>query len=156
MAGPVIPLRLVLVSLRVGERGPLAEALAKTQLPNDDVDEPRHLFFRFDTSDGMPVGFGGLEIHASDALLRSVVTLPPVRRRGIGRAIVAALEEEAARHGCRAIFLLTIGASRFFAGLGYEKCRRMNVPASIRATRQFAKLCPDSAEAMKKHISPAA
>src|SRR6516225_1695212 len=63
----------------------------KAGLPADDVGDARLLFWRFETTD-IPVGFGGLEIHGSDALLRSLVTLPPLRQIGMGAAMVAVLE----------------------------------------------------------------
>ena len=64
----------------------------------------------------MPVGFGGLEIFGDQALLRSVVTLPPVRNRGIGTAIVSTLEAEARIRGCLAVWLATDQAAAFFRG----------------------------------------
>jgi GNAT superfamily N-acetyltransferase len=86
-----------------------ARCSAKARLPVDDVEASGPLFRRFETADSIPVGFGGLEIHGEDGLLRSVVILPPLRGRGrgIGSALVAQLENEAALHGCRAVWLLT-------------------------------------------------
>src|SRR6516164_9114718 len=86
--------------LRAGERGALMAALARAKLPTADVEAPGRLFWRFETRDEVPVGFGGLEVHGDDALLRSLVTLPPVGGRDIGTAIVAALEFEARLHKC--------------------------------------------------------
>ncbi|MBI4273455.1 MAG: GNAT family N-acetyltransferase [Rhizobiales bacterium] len=139
--------------LRTDERGPLANALARAGLPVDDLDVPGRLFFRFETSNATPVGYGGLEILGADALLRSVVTLPPARRQGIGSAIVAALEAEAITYRCRAIYILTADAADFFLRLGYAKCARAEVPEEIRATKQFSALCPANADVMVKRIS---
>ena len=130
--------RLVAHPLAVGERGPMAAALAKAQLPADDVDDPGRLFWRFDTIDDMPVGFGGIEICGDAALLRSIMTLPPVRTRGIGGAIVQALEAEAALQGCRHCYLLTMSGPGFFERLGYARCDPAAVPKGIRDTRLFA------------------
>jgi amino-acid N-acetyltransferase len=146
------PQRLVLRPLRDGERDVLSAALAKSGLPVDDLDAPGHLFWRFETKDDIPAGFGGLEIHGDDALLRSVVTLPPVREGGIGSAIVATLEIEAQRRGARAIWLLTTSAAGFFRRLGYAACDRAVVPAAIRGTREFSALCPASADVLMKRI----
>jgi N-acetylglutamate synthase-like GNAT family acetyltransferase len=146
------PQRLALRPLRGGERDVLAAALTKAGLPVDDLDAPGHLFWRFETKDDIPAGFGGLEIHGDDALLRSVVTLPPVREGGIGSAIVATLEVEAQRRGARAIWLLTTSAAGFFRRLGYAACDRAVVPAAIRATREFSALCPASADVLMKRI----
>jgi amino-acid N-acetyltransferase len=145
--------RLVARPLRSGERGSLSAALAKAGLPTADIETPGQLFWRFETVDEVPVGFGGLEVHGADALLRSLVTLPPVRSRGIGAAIVAALEFEAGLHGCRNLWLLTGSAAGFFDRLGYAKCDRAVVPEAIRATAEFAALCPADADLLVKRLA---
>src|SRR5215831_8849230 len=99
--------------LRAGERAALKAVLAKSNLPTADIEVPGHLFWRFETRDEVPVGFAGLEVHGEDALLRSLVTLPPVRGRGFGSAMVAALEFEARLHGCRGLWLITTVAADF-------------------------------------------
>jgi amino-acid N-acetyltransferase len=144
--------RLMAIPLKPFERGALKAALVKVQLPAEDIDVPEHLFWRFETIQDVPVGFGGLEIHGRDALLRSLVILPPLRSRGLGAAVAAHLETEAAAHGCAAIWLLTTAATEFFARLGYEKCERSQVPEGIRATREFAALCPASADVLFKRL----
>jgi N-acetylglutamate synthase-like GNAT family acetyltransferase len=138
--------------LAAWERDGLKAALTKAGLLADDVAEPDRLFWRFERHDDMPVGFGGLEIHGTDALLRSIVILPPLRRRGSGRAVVGALEQEAQRHGCGAIYLLTMSEADFFARLGYAACARDKVPDAIRSSRQFAALCPETAAVMVKRM----
>jgi GNAT superfamily N-acetyltransferase len=87
--------RLLATPLAAWERDGLKAALLKVRLPADDVGDARLLFWRFETVEDIPVGFGGLEIHGSDALLRSLVTLPPLRQIGMGAAMVATLETEA-------------------------------------------------------------
>ena len=146
------PPRLFAFPLKVGERGALAKALAKARLPTDDLDSPGPLFWRFETADSIPVGFGGLEIYGEDALLRSILILPPLRRRGLGTAVVAQLEIEAAVLKCRAVWLLTDGGSEFFDRLGYARCDRAVVPEAIRDTRQFTALCPESASVLVKRL----
>jgi N-acetylglutamate synthase-like GNAT family acetyltransferase len=137
--------------LAAWERQGLKAALAKAGLPDADIDAADLFFWRFETND-MPAGFGGLEVHGDAALLRSVVTLPPVRRNGIGRAIVEKLETEALAHGVRRMFLLTTDCALFFARLGYGPCGRETVPAAILATRQFTELCPATATVMAKEL----
>ena len=106
-----------------------------------------------ETVEDIPVGFGGLEIHGSDALLRSLVTLlPPLRQLGMGAAMVAVLETEARALKCRAIYLLTASDANFFGRLGYAPCARNEVPEAIRASRQFAEFCAPTVAAMVKHI----
>jgi N-acetylglutamate synthase-like GNAT family acetyltransferase len=142
--------KLMAHPLRAGERGALAAALAKASLPTADIEAPGRLFWRFEIRDEVPVGFGGLEIHGEDALLRSLLTLPPVRSRGVGSAMVAALEFEARLHGCRSVWVITTTAADFFARLGYARCGRAVVPPGIRETEEFSTLCPASADVLMK------
>jgi N-acetylglutamate synthase-like GNAT family acetyltransferase len=148
---PRPPVRLTPHPLAGWERGDLLAALKKAGLPVDDLPEPGRLFWRFESND-VPVGFGGLEIHHDHALLRTVVTLPPVRNRGVGRAIVSALESEARLHDCRKMWALTATHAAVFERLGYRQCRREEVPDVIRGTQQFARLCPADAQVMLKHL----
>jgi N-acetylglutamate synthase-like GNAT family acetyltransferase len=143
---------VVALPLATWERDGMKAALAKAQLPVDDIEAPGRFFWRFEQS-YTPVGFGGLEIHGPDALLRSVVTLPPVRGRGIGAAIVAMLETEASIAGCRTAWLLTVSATPYFEKLGYETRDRAAVPEAIRASAEFTALCPADATAMAKPLA---
>ena len=145
--------RLLATPLAAWERDGLKAALVKARLPADDVGDPSRLFWRFETYEDVPVGFGGLELHGHDALLRSVVTLPPVRQVGMGAAIVAALEVEALARKCRAIYLLTTSEADFFGRLGYCACARNEVPEAVRASAQFAAHCPQNATAMVKGMA---
>jgi N-acetylglutamate synthase-like GNAT family acetyltransferase len=143
--------QLFALPLAPWERGGLTAALLRAGLPTDDVDAPDVLFWRFERND-MPVGFGGLEVHDDQALPRSLVTLPPVRHRGIGTAMVEVLETEAVARNIRALYLLTTDCVGFFARLGYAPLGRDEVPAAIRATAQFAAPCPPTATAMTKPL----
>lgn len=142
--------RLLRSPLAAWERDGLKAALVKAGLPADDVGDPRLLFWRFETYEDVPVGFGGLELHGDDALLRSVVTLPPLRQVGMGAAIVSALEAEARANNCRAIYLVTASDQHFFAGLGYAPCAHGDVPRAIRDSRQF--VAPGTAVVMVKRV----
>lgn len=135
--------------LAVWERDGLAAALAKAGLPADDLESPGLLLWRFENDD-VPVGFGGLEVFGDQALLRSVVTLPPVRNLGIGTAIVTTLEAEARIRGCRVAWLVTDKAADFFRGRGYRACERSEAPGSIRAAAPFVH--PETASAMMKPL----
>jgi amino-acid N-acetyltransferase len=80
------------------------------------------------------------------------VTLPPVRQVGMGAAMVAMLETEARALKCRSVYLLTTSEMKFFERLGYAACARTAVPEAVRASRQFAALCPATATSMVKRI----
>jgi amino-acid N-acetyltransferase len=144
--------RLIATPLAAWEREGFKAALVKAKLPADDVDDPHVLVWRFEAAEGTPVGFGGLELFGGDALLRSLVTLPPVRQVGMGAAMVAMLETEARALKCRSVYLLTTSEMKFFERLGYAACARSAVPEAVRASRQFAALCPATATPMVKRI----
>jgi len=148
----VMTRRLVAIPMAPWERDGIKAALVKAKLPADDLGDARVLVWRFETIEGTPVGFGGLEIFGRDALLRSLVTLPPLRQVGMGAAMVAMLETEARALKCHAIYLLTASGTDFFARLGYATCARSDVPQAVRSSRQFAELCPASAVAMVKRL----
>ena len=126
--------------------------LADAQLPAADL-TAAHLahFFGCGPKDG-PHGVGGVEIHGSDALLRSLCVDDRVRGQGCGKALVAALEGHAREQGARRITLLTTTAADFFAGLGYRATPREAAPAGIRGTPEFSALCPVSAAFMAKDL----
>ena len=126
--------------------------LSAATLPVDDL-TPAHLedFFGCGAPDA-PQGVGGIEIHGHDALLRSLAVDAQARGRGCGTALVAALEAHAREHGVRRVYLLTTTAARFFEGLGYRVVARDDAPASIRATEEFAALCPAGAAFMAKAL----
>jgi N-acetylglutamate synthase-like GNAT family acetyltransferase len=142
--------RLLATPLAIWEREGVHTALVKAGLPADDTREPHVLLWRFETYENVPAGFGGLEIHGSDALLRSLVTLPLLRQVGLGAGMVSMLETEARARNCRRIYLLTTSQTKFFKRLGYAACARDAVPDAIRKSRQFAVLCPAGATAMVK------
>jgi N-acetylglutamate synthase-like GNAT family acetyltransferase len=144
---------LVAIPLAAWEREGLSAALKGAGLPTDDLADASRHFWRFSFADDIPAGFGGLELHGTDALMRSITTLPPLRGRGFARAIVKALEAEAMLLKCDAVFLLTTSAQPLFEKLGYTVVDRASVPAAIRATTQFAALCPASAAVMTKRLA---
>ena len=146
--------RLFAQPLAVWERDGLAAVLAKAKLPRDDIGAEGPSFWRFVTEDDVPVGFGGLEMHGDDALLRSIVILPPVRRRGAGRTIVGLLETEATMRGAKTVWLLATETTTFFEQLGYAACDRAQAPQAIRSTAEFAGLGPGSASLMRKSLEP--
>jgi amino-acid N-acetyltransferase len=142
--------RLRAVPLATFERDGLKAALNKAGLPSEDVEQSGPLFWRFDSEDDIPAGFAGLELRGPDALLRSLVTLPPRRRAGIGRAMVAVVEQEARLRGCDAIYVLA-PAPDYFVRVGYAALSRAAVPEAIRASSQFhSPICAGAAAMMKE------
>ncbi len=134
----------------------IASLLAASALPTDDLEhQDLSLFIVEDGRDGLG-GVGGLEHCGNSALLRSVAIAEALRGQGRARAMVARLEALAASHAIDELFLLTETAADFFAGLGYAVRDRATVPDSVRGSRQFSSICPDSATVMAKRVGPVA
>jgi arsenate reductase len=132
----------------------LRAALAAAGLPTDDLALPDRSLFAYRTTGGTLVGYGGLELLGRDVLVRSLVTLPPWRGRGAGRAILAILLRRAFDLGARRAWLLTTDAAGFFTKAGFRPADRAMAPAPVRATRQFLDLCPASATLLERAIEP--
>ena len=99
------------------------------------------------------VGCAGLEVLGEAGLLRSVAVDEAHRGTGLGKELVAAIEEHARKQGVSELYLLTTTAEAFFAGLGYRKLAREAAPADIAGTAQFAELCPSSSSFMTKTLT---
>lgn len=124
--------------------------LHANELPVDDIDTSAG--FVLARSDGDVVGCGGLEVYDTVGLLRSVAVAGDHRGQGYGRTITHHLEQTARQRGVSTLYLLTTTAAPFFASLGYASIDRSAVPDAIRATREFAELCPDTATCMTKEL----
>jgi N-acetylglutamate synthase-like GNAT family acetyltransferase len=142
---------LFALPLATWERGGIKAALARAGLPAEDVETDGPLFWRFERDD-VPVGFAGIEVHGTDAVLRSLITLPPVRQQGIGGAMIDKMEVEARARGANAIYLLTRDFIAFFARLGYAPCGRERLPPAIAAAGPFAQPRFADATAMVKQV----
>ena len=79
--------RLLATPLAAWERDGLAAALVKAGLPADDVGDPNVLFWRFESYEDVPVGFGGLEVHGSEADFFSRLGYAPCVRGDLPDAI---------------------------------------------------------------------
>lgn len=63
--------------------------------------------------------------HALTPWLAGLFVAPAHRRRGVGEALVAAIEQEARRRGHRELFLYTTGAADYYARLGWQVSDRL-------------------------------
>jgi amino-acid N-acetyltransferase len=129
----------------------LAEAAG---LPTKDLDHLELSHFFGAGAPERPVGIVGLELMDQVGLLRSLAVDHEVRGSGIGQALVAAAERHARAEGVAVLYLLTTTAAGFFDRLGYTPADREGLPAAIRSTREFREICPASAVAMAKTLTP--
>jgi amino-acid N-acetyltransferase len=118
----------------------------------DDIGDPSVLFWRFETFEDIPVGFGGIEVHGRDALLRSLLVLPPLRQLGMGAAIVGLLEIEARALKCETMYVVTGSLRELFVRLGYAACAVGSVPEHIQESREFVRGGARSVTMMKRFM----
>jgi len=102
--------------------------------------------------EGVIVGCAAVEQYGSVGLLRSVCVAADKRGTGLGRGLVAAVEELAAGRGIGELFLLTESAEGWFPRLGYMPSTRAAIPAALSASPELAGACPESAAVLSKVI----
>ena len=83
------------------------------------------------TFDGEPVAIGGVRgLDTEVAEIKSMYVVPSARGAGLGRQLLARLEQIAAAHGCRAVRLDTAthltGAIALYRALGYHEIPAYN------------------------------
>lgn len=136
---------------RPGDVEPIRALLASVQLPAADVGAGNQRFV-IARDGGDVVGCAGLERYGRAALLRSLAVTPARQGEGIGQALYERILEEARAVGAEELYLLTTTAERLFARLGFERVAREAVPADVRASAEFASLCPATAVCMRRTI----
>ncbi|MGE3831471.1 MAG: arsenic resistance N-acetyltransferase ArsN2 [Parvibaculaceae bacterium] len=129
----------------------LKDSLMDAHLVAEDIEDGAARFFQF-THGHAICGYGGIELHGRDALIRSLVVLPVFRSNGIGKKCVDQLERLARSAGATQGFLATTTAKGFFERVGYRAIDRSEVPPRILATRQLSGLCPSTAPLMHKAL----
>lgn len=134
------------------DRDLLVRWLEAAGLPTDDLTDAHMRRFLVMTGAGEPLGMIGLECFDEIGLLRSLVVEPTARSAGVGRELVAALEQDARREGVTELWLLTIDAEEWFEKLGYASSLRDAAPGAIRNTPEFSGLCPGDAVLMRKAL----
>ena len=138
-----------------GDRAAVKALLEAAGLPTADLDERLIRRFLVGEREGRVVGAVACEpAGANSGLLRSLVVAPDWQGRGVGERLVAEIEAVARSQGVRVLYLLTETAEGFFDRMGYVATDRRQAPAEVRATSEFAGLCPASAACMRKDLNP--
>ena len=140
-----------MTTLTITPMASLEELVPAEGLPVDDIEDDGRAFFAFHHA-GRCIGFGGIEGDGRDRILRSLVILGAARGRGTGREAVTLLESEARRLGAARLHLLTTTAADFFRKLGYRDHDREDAPETVASSREFAALCPASADYLVKPL----
>jgi arsenate reductase (thioredoxin) len=131
----------------------ILDMLRKASLPHADITSVHLADFLVAREDPRVVGAVGFERYGDIALLRSLVVLPDFRDRGIGDALVDAIERLAERAGMRALVLLTTTAKKFFERHRFVAIDRDAVPNAVKLSTEFATLCPSTATCMQKTLA---
>jgi len=129
----------------------IQKLLKDAGLPFDDIlmHLPDFLCFM---EDHEIIAVAGLEINNEIALLRSLAVAENKRNKGLGQMIYSALIEHAKSKKIKTIYLLTETAEKFFLKNGFNKIDRNVIPDSIKNTREYKVLCPNSAAVLMKNI----
>ena len=131
-----------------GDLAAVRRLLAAAGLPGLGLEEQFGEAFAVAEAGGGVVGAEGIEVYGNCGLLRSAVVIPEWQGRGVGEALTTDRLTWARRRGLRAVYLLTTTAKRYFPRFGFEPVERVAVPAEIRASREFAEECPETATVM--------
>ena len=121
--------------------------LRASNLPADDLDFKKDLLVGY-LEGNVLVGTGGLEVYGPYGLLRSLSVKLGIRGKSVGTNICEYLIDEAKHRKLKAIYLLTETASGFFQKRGFQEVAREHVPRELKASSEFASVCPSSAMAM--------
>ena len=132
----------------------IKQILEASDLHHDDISSsqlPHFIIVKEDNALAL-AGVVGLEPKDDVGLLRSLAVAQVYRRQGLATQLVNKIEEYARSQHMDTLYLLTLTAEDFFAGLGYQKADRKSAPDSIQETTEFRGLCPETAVCMKKHL----
>ena len=138
---------VVLRPMRPEDLGPALALLREAKLPLQGV-EAQPDAYTVAESAGEIVGLAGLERYGRDGLLRSLAVAPGWRGRGLGGALTGEILARADREGLDAVYLLTETAADFFPRYGFRRIERSGVAGGVRASAEFAELCPASSLVM--------
>ncbi len=139
----------MLIEQAKNKREAIVAILFAEKLPVDDLPEMLDNFL-VATEGEQLIGVIGLEIYGGYGLLRSLAVLSEYRNKGVAGLLIRHLEKNA---GLKELYLLTETAPEYFAGKGFQKVTRDEVPDEVKMSSEFSNVCPVSAIAMKKSIN---
>lgn len=123
--------------------------LAADDLPTADLADPAITLVGAFDGESL-AGVIGLQACDGVGLLRSLAVAPAHRDRGIARRLCERVFELAAERRLALLWLLTTSARDYFTRHGFAVVARDAAPAAVRATAQFASMCPSSAQLMRR------
>lgn len=133
--------------------GAVHRLLHQADLPEEGVEDQFGPGYALAVEGDGVLGAAGIERYGRSGLLRSVVTSPEARGRGIARALVENRLAWAATEGIETVYLLTTTAADYFPRLGFDRVDRSEVPQEVRESKEFGAVCPSSAIAMRRRTT---
>jgi amino-acid N-acetyltransferase len=127
--------------------------LQRCELPPEGLEDQLGPGYVLALADDQLVAVAGIEVYGDAGLLRSVAVDPGWRGRGLGERLTRERMEWARQRGLDTVYLLTTSASDWFPRLGFETVSRDTVPEAIRASLQFASVCPSTATVMAARVA---
>lgn len=144
---------VVLRAARADDLPRITMLLQAANLPVADL-TPAHLRDFIVAADAdRVIGAVAVERHGRAGLLRSLVVAPDVRGRGLGDALVDAIEAHARSAGLASLTLLTQTAAAFFQRRGYTVIPRAQAPASVVSSSEFTTLCPAGSTCLARSLA---
>lgn len=125
--------------------------LEAASLPVEDLETAPVQFFGITNGEKLSA-LAGLEIYGADAILRSVAVKNDLQNKGLGKQLVQFAENEAREMGITRLFLLTTTAEAYFRNLAYQTFERNACPDPVRASAEFAGMCPETAVCLYKKL----
>jgi amino-acid N-acetyltransferase len=102
---------------------------------------------------GRVVGCAAVELYGAAALVRSVAVHPDARGRGLGSALVAAVEGLTRDAGARDAYLLTQTAENWFPRFGYAPMARADAEPAIGASVEFTSACTATCAVFRRSLT---
>ena len=99
------------------------------------------------------VGCSGMEVHGSEAVLRSLAVAPAYRLLGLSQRLLEARNDIARRRGIRRGYALTTTIAPLLEAWGYHRLDREEIPHTIRLTSEFRSEDCVTAEAFWREFS---
>ena len=127
--------------------------LQASALPVEGVTDQFGEAYAVAEENGAVLGAIGIERYGNYGLLRSAVVAADARGRGIGEALVLDRIDWSIHSGLDALYLLTTTAGEYFPRFGFALIDRSEVPDEVKASQEFASICPSTSAVMRLPIA---
>jgi N-acetylglutamate synthase-like GNAT family acetyltransferase len=135
-----------------GDLAPCLVLLTACELPTRGLERDFPSGYVVASTGDLLLGCAGVERYGTAGLLRSVAVGSAARGSGLGGRLAHDRIAHARAHGLASLWLLTTTAPGFFERIGFTPVSRVDAPAALRDSEEFAHVCPASAVCMRLHL----